>query len=210
MDMLLSTAYMGNIQYFSKLATGRAVIEAHENFQKQTTRNHCRVMTAGGVRTLTVPVVWDHYNKMPIGEVKIDYTMPWQRTHWRTIHAAYSSSPYFGHYAGHVERMICSRRYGRLVELNNETTAALLGMLGIEVPLRFTGAYSKDTNSALDFRDTISYKPRLERPDPCFEAPEYYQVFSESLPFAPNLSVLDLIFCEGPQAGRIARDSFTG
>ena len=58
-----------------------------------------------------------------------------------------------------------------------------------------------------DFREVISHKPRLKRPDPTFSAPEYYQVFADRIPFAPNLSAVDLLFCEGPGAGRIIRES---
>jgi len=208
MSIVLSMAYLGNIQYFSKLATGRAVIEACENFQKQTYRNHCRIMTAGGIKVLTVPVVWDHNRKMPIAHVEIDYALPWQRTHWRTIRAAYASSPYFEHYAPHVEELICGVRYGELFELNNAVTKGLLGILKMDAELKFTTEYIPEYPGKEDFRDGISHKPRLAAHDPSFEAPKYYQVFNERLPFAANLSVLDLIFCEGPSARDIILESY--
>ena len=33
-----------------------------------------------------------------------------------------------------------------------------------------------------------------------FASPPYIQVFSDRLPFTPNLSIADLLFCEGPQS----------
>ena len=211
--MLVTTAYLGNIQYFGKLAQG-ARIEAHENFQKQTYRNRAEVMTAAGVRTLTVPVVWDHRAKMPIREVRIDYTLPWQREHWRTLRAAYAAAPYFDHYAEKLAPFYDERNYRpeRLFDLNGDLTRLLLGLLGLPETLLFTEDYTApvplDTAAeAGDFRDIISHKPRLRRPDPTFAAPEYYQVFADRLPFAPNLSVVDLLFCEGPQAGQAVRAS---
>lgn len=211
--VLVTTAYLGNIQYFGKLASG-AWVEAHENFQKQTYRNRAEVMTAVGVRTLTVPVDWDHYAKMPIREVRIDYTLPWQREHWRTLAAAYAAAPYFDHYAERLAPFYDERSYRpeRLFDLNCDLTRLLLGLFGLPETLPFTEDYtvpmSLDTAVAAgDFREIISHKPRLKRPDPTFVAPEYYQVFADRIPFAPNLSVIDLLFCEGPAAGRIIRDS---
>lgn len=212
--MLLSTAYLGNIQYFSKLATGDAQIEGSENFQKQTYRNRADIMTAGGVRALTVPIVWNHGDKMPIREVRIDYTLPWQREHWRTLKAAYTAAPYFDHYAEKLAPFYDAPDYRPefLFDLNGSLTEALLLLLGLSVNLTLTTDYTLPTAldeapAMGDFRECISHKPRLSRPDPEFAAPRYYQVFEERQPFAPNLSVADLLFCEGPAAGELIRQS---
>lgn len=211
--MLVTTAYLGNIQYFGKLAAG-ARVEAHENFQKQTYRNRAEVMTAAGVRTLTVPVVWDHQTKMPIREVRIDYTLPWQRAHWRTLGAAYAAAPYFDHYAEKLAPFYDEQIYRpeRLFDLNCDLTRVLLRLFDLPDTLPCTEEYTLPVPlaaaaAASDFREIISHKPRLKRPDPAFAAPEYYQVFADRIPFAPNLSVVDLLFCEGPQAGRIIKES---
>lgn len=193
---LLSTAYFGNIQYFSKLATGSAIIEAHENFQKQTYRNRAAVMTAAGIQTLTVPVVWDHHCKMPLRGVRIDYTLPWRRNHLRTLQTAYAAAPYFDHYIGEVEHLI-AKRYEFLWDLNCDTTQTMLRLLKLDVPLRFTDDYVSDTTGFEDFRDSISPKASRRTVDDNFSAPRYYQLFEDRVPFAPNLSILDLLFCEG-------------
>lgn len=211
--MRVATAYLGNIQYFGKLVSG-ARIEAHENFQKQTYRNRAEVMTAAGVRPLTVPVVWDHRAKMPIREVRIDYTLPWQREHWRTLKAAYAAAPYFDHYAEWLSPFYDERTYRpeRLFDLNSDLTSLLLRLFGLPETLPFTEDYAVPVPPdaavvAGDFREVISHKPRLKRPDPTFAAPEYYQVFADRVPFAPNLSAVDLLFCEGPGAGEMIRES---
>lgn len=197
--MILSTAYLGNIQYFTKLATDRAAIEACENFQKQSYRNRADIATAGGVRALTVPIVWNHHEKMPIRDVRIDYTLPWQRSHWRTIRAAYAAAPYFDHYAEKLVEFYETKRYEFLFDLNTELTAKLLELLKIPVSLELTTDYTPASALAEgeDFRDSISPKARLQRHDEEFTPPRYFQMFEDRLPFAPNLSVVDLLFCEG-------------
>lgn len=209
--MLLSTAYLGNIQYFSKLASGEARVEACEHFQKQTYRNRTDIMTAAGVRALTVPVVWDHGRKMAIQEVRIDYTLPWQREHWRTIRTAYAASPYFDHYGEYFEPYFRYEKYqpATLFDWNSELTIKLLEILKIDQPLKLTDHYlpAGELPPGEDFRDAISHKPRLRRPDPAFSPPAYQQVFADRQPFVPNLSVIDLLFCEGPCARQLIFES---
>lgn len=208
--MLLSTAYLGNIQYFSKLAGWpEAQVEAYENFQKQTYRNRAHVMTAGGVKALTVPVVWRHGQKMPIRAVEIDYTLPWQREHWRTLRAGYAAAPFFDHYAEKLEKFYDPKCYKPrfLFDLNTELTETLLALLGLPQKLNFTTDYQVPQEAPDDFRECISHKPRLKCEDPDFASPVYYQVFEDRIPFAENLSAIDLLFCEGPHAGVLIRES---
>lgn len=200
--MLLSTAYLGNIQYFTKLASGTATVEACENFQKQTFRNRCEVATAGGVRTLTVPVVWNHREKMPIRDVRIDYTLPWQRSHWRTMKAAYAASPYFEHYAPQLAPFYESENHKFLFDLNTALTVKLMEMLKITEALSITEHYTStsELGDTADFRDSISPKARLRGDDFGFTPPRYFQMFEDRTPFVPNLSIVDLLFCQGPDA----------
>ena len=71
----------------------------------------------------------------------------------------------------------------------------------------YSESYVQNPDPAEDFRDALSPKPRLQRPDPAFRAAPYYQVFTERYPFAANLSIIDLLFCEGPDSTGILRDS---
>ena len=52
-----------------------------------------------------------------------------------------------------------------------------------------------------------SFEPFYRR-EYAFHAESYFQVFSDRLPFAPNLSVADLLFAEGPDAAELLRRSF--
>lgn len=151
-------------------------------------------MTANGVLNLTVPVVWNHTQKMPIREVLIDNSAAWQRTHWRAITAAYKSSPYFEHYA-HLLEPFFQKRYEHLWRLNNDLLEMILRTFKIPVSLQFTEQYSESV--ADDFRNVISPKANAIGLDSTFVAPVYYQVFCERYPFAENLSIVDYLFCNG-------------
>lgn len=176
--MVLSTAYFPTISYIRHLQEG-AAIEAHENFVKQSQRNRCEVLSDKGIQILTVPISWCHGQKMPIRDVRIDYTQPWQRITVRALQSYYASAPYFDHYF-HRIRLLLERRDDFLFDLNTAITEQLLDMLNIDLELKFTEHYTPQTTDL-----------------PPVDLPEYYQVFSEKLPFAPDLSILDYLFCEG-------------
>ena len=59
------------------------------------------------------------------------------------------------------------------------------------------GGSSSACSSFVDYRDAI--RPKHPLPDAEFEARPYYQVRAQRHGFLPNLSVLDLLFNEGPE-----------
>ena len=63
-----------------------------------------------------------------------------------------------------------------------------------------------DENECLDFRNGIFPKKHRQKEDAQFEAKPYLQVFSDKNGFIPNLSILDLLFCHGPQSSLILED----
>ncbi|MDR0954495.1 MAG: WbqC family protein [Rikenellaceae bacterium] len=206
--LILSTAYLGNIQYYTKLLQGReaVVIERHENFVKQSGRNRCLILGADGVIPLIVPVHKTSGQKTPILQVRIDHSKRWQHQHWHSIHSAYKNSPYFDHYADTFERFY-SQRFDYLWELNEALQQAIFGALGVQPAINYSDDYLREVVPEKDFRNAFSDKPRLQRPDPAFRPEPYYQVFSEKMEFVPNLSILDLLMCQGPATLEIIRRS---
>jgi hypothetical protein len=206
--LILSTAYLGNIQYYTKLLQGgeAVVIEWHENFVKQSGRNRCLILGADGVIPLIVPVHKTSGQKTPILQVRIDHSKRWQHQHWNSIHSAYKNSPYFDHYAEGFERFY-SQRFDRLWELNEALQQAVFGALGVQPQVGYSDEYLRPEAPEKDFRNAFSDKPRLQRPDPAFCPEPYYQVFSEKMDFVPNLSILDLLMCQGPASAEIIRQS---
>ena len=173
------------------LAEDQPWIEVCETYHKQTYRNRCRVMTANGVDSLSVPVVKVHGNHTMTKDVVVSYKEHWQQIHRRCLESAYKAAPYFNHYYDFI-RPIFETRFERLIDLNDAALQAILKMLKVKREIVHTTDYLKTVEN--DYRETFSPKAPL---DPKL-FPTYYQVFNTKFPFAPDLSILDLLFNEGP------------
>ena len=191
---LFSTAYFPSISYMARfLQEDAPVVEVWETYHKQTYRNRCRVMTANGVESLSVPVVKVNGNHTMTKDMAISPIEPWQHIHSRCLESAYKASPYFDHYYNYLQP-IFETRFERLIDLNDAALEAVLKMLKVEKEIVHTTDYVREAE--VDLREAFSPKKANES----YSFPEYYQVFGTKFPFAADLSVLDLLFCEGPEA----------
>ena len=191
---LFTTAYFPSISYMARfLAEDEPVVEIWETYHKQTYRNRCRVMTANGVKSLSVPVVKVNGNHTMTKDMAISPIEPWQHIHSRCLESAYKASPYFDHYYDYL-KPIFEGHFERLIDLNDAALKAIFKMLKVDKKIVHTTDYVRDCEN--DFREVFTPK----KPFDANIFPTYYQVFSEKFPFAPDLSVLDLIFNEGPEA----------
>lgn len=218
MAKLLSTAYFPPVSYFAAMAQDMAglisrrgdggslelspsvvYIEACENFQKQSYRNRCRFYAADGVQTLSFPIVHEGgTHKIPISEIKVDYKKPWVLQHERAISSAYGTSAYFEYYQDELFAIL-EAGHERLFDLNMALLNFFIEKTGIKVDVRLTEEYMKDTPHE-DLREVIHPKrSNTILRDLSLEKP-YFQVFSGKYGFQPDLSILDLLFNEGPDS----------
>lgn len=194
MTPLFSTAYFPPIAYMAAMVRCDAVqIEVKETFPKQTYRNRMDIMTAGGVRTLSVPVVRDNHSRTE--EVGIDYRERWNVIHMRTLTAAYAASPYFLYYKDDLEALLL-RRYARLIDLNTAATEWVVARLKATCRLTYTDDYRPAGDGGDDWRATFTPK----KPYPADGFGRYCQVFADRMSFVPNLSIVDLLMNLGPEA----------
>jgi hypothetical protein len=206
--ILLSTAYFGPVRYFSKLAVYPQIfIEQHENFIKQTYRNRTVILGPNGTIPLIVPVEKGREQKIKIKDLRIAYDEEWQRTHWRTIFSSYNSSPFFEYYADDLE-LFFRKKFNFLFDLNQQITETLLEILEIPANQHLTDDFEHVPQNCLNFRESINPKVHRALDDPSFEPKLYTQVFSEKFEFIPDLSILDLLFNEGPSAHSVLIDSY--
>ena len=204
--LLLSTAYFGPVHYYARyLKHGEILIEQFEHFNKQTYRNRCIILGANGPLSLVVPVVKGRDKKIIINELKISYDENWQYNHWRSIFSAYNSSPFFEYYKDELFYFF-NKRWKFLLDLNLEIHESICKLLEIENKAILTKSFVNNHESTYILRDIISPKNKTVN-DPAFHPAEYTQVFSEKFGFVPNLSILDLLFNEGPNSYTLLNSS---
>ena len=208
--MLLTTAYFPPVSWFAAVAKSFTLspdrvipsvvwLEACENYQKQSWRNRCRILTAGGTEDLRVPVVHEGGTyQLPIRQIRVDYTEPWVVRTQRAIDSAYESSAYYEYYRDEVFALM-DRRPETLWELNLSLIRFFLAKTGIAADIRLTESWEREAAG-----EDLRYVIHPKRPDPVLarlglEKP-YFQVFSGKFGFQPNLSVMDLLFNEGPDS----------
>ncbi|MFI3321273.1 MAG: WbqC family protein [Rikenellaceae bacterium] len=193
---LFSTQYFGNILYFATaLNSGELLIEAHENYIKQSYRNRCSILSANGKIDLTVPTEKISGSKIAIKEVKIDYTTRWQQMHERAIVASYKNSPFFEHYFDYIEPLF-RKKPQFLFDMNMEILELIEKMLCVKLNIAITNNFIPLEERSDDYRFLISPKKSVE--EVVFSP--YYQVFSHKMEFVENMSIIDLLFCEGNES----------
>ena len=188
----LTIAYFPPVEYFALLAKYSSVyIEACENYQKQSYRNRCRFYAENGPQDLRFPVHHrDGSFNLPIREIEVDYSTPWVVKTERCIETAYRSSAFFDYYRDELFAILDAQPR-TLWELDLRIIRFLMAKIGLKTELIPTEAYATEHVDIHPKRpNAILAELGLERP--------YYQVFSARGGFVPNLSVMDLLFNEGP------------
>jgi len=173
-------------------------IEQFENFTKQTYRNRCVISGGNDVISLVIPVVKGRGPKVLMRDLQISYDTEWQRNHWQTIVSAYNSSPYFEYYQDEIYPFF-QQKTKYLLDFNMKIHETICEFLDVENKVILTEDFEKVPINTLNLRDAISPKNKTLT-DPNFQAIPYTQVFTEKFGFLPNLSILDLLFNEGPNS----------
>jgi hypothetical protein len=205
---LLNTAYLPNIQYISKILLHQnSLIEIHETYQKQSFRNRCSIYGANGLLDLTIPVIKPHGNRTKTKDILIEYDTNWMSVHWKAIFSAYGHSPFFEIFEEELVYLF-EKKEKYLIDFNQKILGQLLESIGITATISYSDEFIPYSDNPTDFRLKIHPKPQMQREDPTFLPISYFQVFEEKTGFISNLSFIDLLFNEGPQAADICKKCY--
>jgi hypothetical protein len=196
MNTLLHPTYFPSISHFVALAQAESIVfEIEDNFQKQTNRNRTYIYSPNGIQLLNIPVKHSKESHQKTKDIKIETDFDWQKQHFKSLEAAYRSSPFFEFFEDDL-RPIFEKKHTFLLDLNFESLAILSKCLRFKIDYTTTIEYFPEIapNTARDFRALVDGKKDRSLFEP------YTQVFDDKHGFINNLSVLDLLFNEGKYA----------
>ncbi|WP_345951788.1 WbqC family protein [Mucilaginibacter sp. PAMB04274] len=193
---LLPMFYLPPVSYFTALNQSKPniLIEKHEHFPKQTYRNRANIYSPDGVLALVVPVVKGAKVHTPVKDVKISNDFAWQRLHWMSLQSCYRRSAYFEFYEDEFAHFY-EEQFNFLFDYNEQLLHLLLKFLKLPVKPQYTNEYERNYPMLTDYRNTIH--PKKDVPS---EQKPYFQVFEERNGFLKDLSIVDLLFNQGPQS----------
>ncbi len=192
---LLCQTYFPNIAYLCVFAQySNVLIEAHDSYQKQTFRNRTLIYAANGVLPLTIPVHFTQKKRQLYRDVKVVSYENWQSTHLKSLQSAYRTSPFYEHYEDAFVHLF-ERKIDYLFDFNQHCLEVLLDCLDLNSNISKTESFVKNPSNADDYRALVHPSKTNST---SFDS--YLQVFQPKHGFKQNLSGLDLLFNEGPNA----------
>jgi len=178
----------------SVMAADTVIFDSCAHFEKMTYRNKYHISGANNSIKLSVPLVNGRNQRVPMKEVRIYNDTRWQLQHWRTLVSVYRGTPFFAHYEDRLQPLF-ETQFDYLIEFNKATLQWVKQQLNIRFKEQEAPAFLKEyPDGVVDLR---AIKPVSAN------FPRYYQVFEDRIGFQPDLSILDLLFSEGPAAKAI-------
>ena len=195
MDILIHPNYFPNIDQFTQIIKANNILfEVSDNYQKQTFRNRTYVYGANGKLGLFIPVIHSHKNRELFKDVKISYESNWMVLHLKSLQSAYRSSPYFEYFEDDFIKLY-SKKEKFLADFNIKCIKLISNLLDLNLDFKISNEYVEKTNDIIDLRDLSNARKEKK-----IETPKYIQVFESKHGYINNLSIIDLIFSEGPNS----------
>lgn len=193
--ILLHPSYFPSIEAMAAMVQANNVVfEVQDNYQKQTYRNRAYVAHSNGKLLLNVPIKHNKDGKrQKTAKVMVENDFPWQQQHWKSLQSAYRTSPFFEFYEDEIAPLF-TEPVVNLMAHNFKIIHLLCDLLGVDLNYTKTETFQTQPEIA-DLRFLVDAKRETS-----FHPQTYIQVHGANHPFLPNLSVLDLLFNEGPNA----------
>ncbi len=191
---LLYPTYFPNISSYIVMAHAeKLVFEVQDSYQKQTYRNRCYIYGANGKLGLHIPVQYSQKNRQNTSEILIDNSSNWQSIHWKSLESAYKTSPYFEYYQDDLVSLFTTKKES-LLGFNLECIEIINSCLNLSIKYSKSLEFNKEKQQK-EYRYLVNARKESE-----IKINPYIQVFQEKHGFINNLSILDLLFNEGPNA----------
>ena len=195
MNIIIHPTYFPNIAHFVAIVkAGKIIFENEDNFLKQTYRNRTYIYDANGKLPLNIPVIHTQKNRQKYRDVKIFNENKWQDLHWKSLLASYNTSPFFEYYADELQPLF-QNKYEYILDFNMKCFEVITDCMQIELDTSKTEIYETEALNTTDYRYLVNAKKEA-----FYGFDTYMQVFCDKHGFIPNLSILDLLFNEGPNA----------
>jgi len=196
--ILIESQCLPPLSFFCEVLNSPGIlVEQCENYQKRSFRNRLYILAAQGVKLLTIPLTKGKNEQLPIKEVQISYSTNWPLYFDKVITSCYGNAPFFQYYKDDLLAHFY-RRPKLLFGLNNDLMNWILSCLDIDIDIRHTTEYRSGYPPEInDLRNKIS--PHISIHTSKYLV-KYEQVFLETNTFIPNLSIIDLLFCMGPES----------
>lgn len=195
MNILIHPSYFANIAHFVAMVRAERIsLEMDDNFQKQTYRNRCYIYGANGKLSLNIPIIHTQKERQKYRDVRILNEDKWQSQHWKSIQSAYRTSPFFEFYEDELKPLFESVPE-KLMDYNLNCFEVICNCLQLDFNISKISTYQKAPLDLIDYRALVNAKK-----EPIFAFEPYTQVFSNKHGFLSNLSILDLLCNEGPNA----------
>lgn len=193
--IILHPTYFPSIETFVAIVSASSVVfEICDNYQKQTYRNRCYIYAANGKLQLSVPVIYTQKNRQLYQDVQIANTYNWQDIHFKSLESAYRTSPFYEYYIDDLKPLF-TKQYDSILEFNLACFEVICDALQLDITINKTTEFKKNYTDNLDLRGLVNAKK-----DTAQQFDNYTQVFSSKHGYINNLSILDLLFNEGPSA----------
>lgn len=194
MNILIHPTYFPSISHFVAMVKADSItFETEDNFQKQTNRNRMYIYSPNGIQLLNIPMKHSKEVHQKFKDVRIENAFDWQKNHFKSLEAAYRTSPFFEYFEDDI-RPIFEKKHKFMMDLNFQTLEIVTDCLGLPFSYDKTTEYFHEVADKTDFRHLANGKKDASQFEP------YTQVFDEKHGFLNNLSILDLLFNEGRYA----------
>ena len=201
--ILIESQYFPNLEYFLLIKNNSNIlINIDGIYKKRTFRNRCVILDSNGKINLSVPIITSSSSKI-LRDIRIDNSENWSKIHLRSLQTSYGKSPFFSYYKDYIFDCL-KMRHNFLIDLNHDLLSLICKFLDIKNKIRYVDEKRLNSCDFDDYRNIVNPKSSYSSRK-IFDPYQYTHVFGKD--FVPNLSIIDLLFSEGPRSIEVINNS---